>query len=150
LVEAAARHRDDARVLVGVIDLMAGRPPGGRRLGRLAAGLLAAGLIARRRRPGRPPPVWLHVLGLFARMALFGLCPDFARCCDLAQTLLAARQFVGNRQAARKVRRVRRLGTAGIAYVLVAEKQSGARPSLTRSNRPAGNSAAMACRLNVL
>ena len=51
------------------------------------------------------------MLGLFARMALFGPRLDFrARCSDLAQTLLASPQFVGNRQVVRKVRRVRRLG----------------------------------------
>ena len=53
------------------------------------------------------------MLGLFARMALFGPRLDFrARCSDLTQTLFAPRQFVGNRQAVRKVRRVRRLGFA--------------------------------------
>ncbi len=47
----------------------------------------------------------------FARVALPGARLDLgARLGDLAQTLLAPRQFVGNRHAVGKVRRVRRLG----------------------------------------
>ena len=67
LIEAAAGHRHDARLLVGQVDLVVGARPLDRRFGRLAAGLFPARLRLRlpRREPG-------FVLRLLARMAFLG------------------------------------------------------------------------------
>ena len=106
LFEAASRHRHDARVFVGEINLIARQRPLGWRLRRLAAGLLARGrmLGVARREFG-------FILRHLARVAFLGARLDLRACFgDLAQTLLAPRQFVGNRHAIGNVRRVRRLG----------------------------------------
>ena len=106
LVEAAAGHRHDARFFVGEIDLIVRPRPLGWRLWRLAAGLLARG-----RRLGRARREFGFMLGKLPRMALLGARLDLgARFGELAQTLLAQRQFVGNRHAVGNVGCVRRLG----------------------------------------
>ena len=106
LIEAAARHRHDARLFVGEIDLIVRPRPLGRRLRRLAAGLLARG-----RRLGRARRELGLMLGLLARVALLGARFDLRpRLGDLAQALLAPRQFVGDRHAVGNVRRIRRFG----------------------------------------
>ncbi len=106
LVEAAAGHRHDARLLVGQVDLIGRQRPFNRRRRRLAPGLLArrGGLGLARRHLG-------FMLRLLARVPLPGPRLDRRpRLGDLAQTLLAPRQFVGNRHAVGDIRLVRRLG----------------------------------------
>jgi hypothetical protein len=105
-LEATARHRHDARLLVGQIDLVGRQGTFDRRLGRLAPGLPTSrrSLGVARRKPG-------FMVGLLAFEAFLGPCFDLGpRLGELRQTLLAARQLVGDRQAVGEVRPVGRLG----------------------------------------
>ena len=93
-------------VFIGQVDLVLRARPLDRRFGRLAAGLFPArlGLRLPRRELG-------FVLRLFARMALLGPRLNLRpRLGQFAQTLLAPRQFVRDRQAVGNVRRVGRFG----------------------------------------
>jgi len=106
LVEAAAGHWHDARLLVRQVDLIGRQRPFGRRRWRFAPGLLA-----RRGGPGLARRHLGFVLRHLARVALPGARLDLRlRLGDLAQTLLAPRQFVGDRHAVGNIRLVRRLG----------------------------------------
>ena len=106
MVEAAAGHRHDARVLVGEIDLVFRQRSLGGRLRRLAARLLA-----RLRSSGRPRRELGLVLRKLALITLLGARLDLrARLSDFPQALLAPRQFFGDRHPVGNLRRVRRLG----------------------------------------
>jgi hypothetical protein len=106
LLEPAARHRHDPRVLVGQIDLITG--PGTRhwRCRRLAARLLAArlGLGLARRDLG-------FILRLLADKALVGARLDLgARLGKLLQSFLAPLQFLRDRHPIGNICLVCRLG----------------------------------------
>ncbi len=105
LIEAAARHRHDARLRVRQVDLIGRQRPFGRRRRRLAPGLLA-----RRRDLRLACRHFGFVLGHLARMPFLG--PRLhgrARLGDLAQALLAPRQFVGDRHPIGNISLVRSL-----------------------------------------
>ena len=106
MVKAAAGHWHDARRLVRQVDLIGRQRPFGRRRWRLAPRLLA-----RRGGPGLARRHLGFMLRLLARMPLLGPRLDRRpRLGDLAQALLAPRQFVGNRHAVGNVGRIRSLG----------------------------------------
>ena len=93
-------------VFVGQVDLVVRARPLDRRFGRLAAGLFPARLGL-----GPPRCELGFVLRLFARMAFLGPRLDLRpRLGQLAQPILAPRQFVRYRHAVRDVRRVSRFG----------------------------------------
>lgn len=106
LLEPATRHGHDARVRVGQIDLIGGTRPLDRRRRRLTPRLLAGGLGL-----GLPRRQLGLMLGLLARETLLSPRHDRRpRLGDLRQTLLAARQFLGDRHPVRNIRSIRRLG----------------------------------------
>ncbi len=113
LREATARHRHDAGVRVGRIDLVGGSGPRGRRRRRPAAKLLAARL-----RRGRARRDFALVRRLLADQAPGGAGFDLgAGLGQLLQSFVAPLQFFRDRHPVRNIRLVRRRGR-GTVYGL--------------------------------
>ena len=106
LLEAAAGHRHDARVLVGQIDLIGGSGPSTGGAGGLPPGFLpVAAVLAARAASLASCSACSRAWRSFARASIVASAPAILR-----QPLLTPRQFLGDRHAVRDIRLIRRLG----------------------------------------